>query len=134
MSVLKTTRSGFVNYIKDQYTTLKETTDRIFATIVQARWIYNSPDADFNKAYTSIRDAFVRVFAEHDSLAVQQTLFEMGKEAIRVCPVIDEIDLVLPNQHRLLANLQPFGMDNTNEIFVATSEPYGKICGTIRRS
>jgi urate oxidase len=133
MTVLKTTRSGFVNYIKDQYTTLKETTDRIFATIVQATWTYNTPDCDYNKAYSSIRDAFVRVFAEHNSLAAQQTLFAMGEEALRVCSVVDEVDLVLPNQHRLLANLQPFGMENANEIFVATSEPFGKICGTIRR-
>src|SRR4051812_45051189 len=28
MTVLKTTKSGFVNFIKDEYTTLKETTDR----------------------------------------------------------------------------------------------------------
>jgi urate oxidase len=133
MCVLKTTRSGFVNYIKDQYTTLKETTDRIFATIVQATWNYTTPDADFNACYASIRDAFVRVFAEHDSLAVQQTLFAMGEEALRVCKQIDEISLVMPNQHRIPVNLQPFGLENANEIFVPTSEPYGKICGTIRR-
>src|SRR4051794_40834032 len=44
MTVLKTTKSGFVNYIRDQYTTLKETTDRIFATIVDATWTYNVLD------------------------------------------------------------------------------------------
>ena len=120
-------------YIKDQYTTLKETTDRIFATIVQATWAYNTLDTDYNAAYTSIRDAFIRVFAEHDSLAVQQTLYAMGEAALNACEVIDEVDLVLPNQHRLLINLQPFGMENKNEIFVPTTEPFGKICGTIRR-
>jgi urate oxidase len=134
MTVLKTTKSGFVNYIKDEYTTLKETTDRIFATIVDATWSYNALDADFNACYTSIRNAMIRVFAQHDSLAVQQTLYAMGEAALSVCRQIDEIDLVMPNQHRLLVNLQPFGMENPNEIFVPTTEPYGKICGTIRRS
>jgi urate oxidase len=38
--VLKTTKSGFVGYIKDPLTTLKETTDRIFATAVKATWKY----------------------------------------------------------------------------------------------
>jgi urate oxidase len=133
MSVLKTAKSGFVGYIKDEFTTLKETTDRIFATIVQATWSYNSLDADFNGAYALIRDAFVRVFAEHGSLAVQQTLYAMGEEALRACEDIDVVDLVLPNQHRLLVNLQPFGLENQNEIFVPTTEPYGKICGTVRR-
>lgn len=134
MTVLKTTKSGFVNYIKDEYTTLKETTDRIFATTVDATWAYNALDVDFNACYTSIRNAMIRVFAEHDSLAVQQTLYAMGEAALSVCGQIDEIDLVMPNQHRLLVNLQPFGMENLNEIFVPTTEPYGKICGTIRRS
>jgi urate oxidase len=134
MMVLKTTKSGFVGYIKDKYTTLKETTDRIFATAVDATWNFTNVSADFNRAYDSIRGAMVRVFAEHDSLAVQQTLYAMGEAALAACDVIDEISLTMPNQHRLLVNLQPFGMENQNEIFVATSEPYGLIAGTIRRS
>jgi urate oxidase len=133
LAVLKTTRSGFVNYIKDQYTTLKETTDRIFATTVESTWTYTSSDADFNGCYQSIRDAFVNVFAAHDSLAVQQTLFAMGEAALAACSQIDEISLVMPNQHHLLINLEPFGMKNPNEIFVPTTEPYGKIAGTLRR-
>jgi urate oxidase len=39
----------------------------------------------------------------------------------------------MPNQHRLLANLEPFGMKNENEVFVNTSEPFGLIKGTIVR-
>jgi urate oxidase len=39
----------------------------------------------------------------------------------------------MPNQHRLLMNLEPFGLSNPNEIFVPTSEPYGLIKGTLRR-
>jgi urate oxidase len=37
--VLKTTKSGFVGYIKDQYTTLPETTDRILATSIKANFV-----------------------------------------------------------------------------------------------
>jgi urate oxidase len=133
MNVLKTTRSGFTGYIKDQYTTLKETADRIFATVLEGSWNYRSDQVDWNRCYHSIRDALIRVFAEHDSLAVQQTLFAMGEAALQACADIDQIDLAMPNQHRLLANLQPFGMENANEIFVPTSEPFGYICGTIRR-
>jgi len=35
--VLKSTGSEFTGYIKDRYTTLQETTDRILATAVTAR-------------------------------------------------------------------------------------------------
>ncbi|HEX3358788.1 MAG TPA: urate oxidase [Tepidisphaeraceae bacterium] len=133
LAVLKTTRSGFVNYIKDQYTTLKETTDRIFATTVNATWNFPSADAGFNGCHKTIRDAIVNVFAAHDSLAVQQTLYAMGEAALAACKEIDEISFVMPNQHHLLINLQPFGMENSNEIFVPTTEPFGMIAGTIRR-
>jgi urate oxidase len=39
----------------------------------------------------------------------------------------------MPNKHHIPANLEPFGMDNKNEIFIATDEPYGYITGTVTR-
>jgi urate oxidase len=132
--VLKTTKSGFVGFIKDKYTTLRETTDRIFATSVTADWTYANADADeWNAYHDAVRSTFLRVFAEHDSLAVQQTLYAMGEAALDACSAIEEIAITMPNQHRLLVNLQPFGMENPNEIFVPTDEPYGIISGTIAR-
>jgi len=38
MSVLKTTQSGYEGYLKDKYTVLKETKDRIMATTVTSTW------------------------------------------------------------------------------------------------
>ena len=133
MVVLKTTHSGFVGYIRDEYTTLKETTDRIFATSVQANWLYNQQEVEWNESFQSVRQALIETFAEHDSLSVQQTLYSMGEAALAACPSMEEMTLVMPNQHRILVNLEPFGMENKNEIFVTTSEPFGLISGTIRR-
>jgi urate oxidase len=133
MVVLKTTKSGFVGYIRDEYTTLKETTDRIFATSVQASWLYNQQEVEWNESFQSVRQAMIDTFAQHDSLSVQQTLYAMGEAALAACPSMEEISLTMPNQHRILVNLEPFGMENKNEIFVATSEPFGLISGTIRR-
>ena len=133
LSVLKTTGSGFVGYIKDEFTTLKETTDRIFATNVDASWHYTSNEVDWNAAFDSIRRALMETFATHDSLAVQQTLYAMGEAALNACSDINEIKLDMPNQHRLLVNLEPFGMENPNEIFVPTNAPFGFIRGTVTR-
>jgi urate oxidase len=44
-----------------------------------------------------------------------------------------DITLTLPNRHHLLVDLKPFGLDNPNEIFVATDQPFGLIEATIRR-
>ena len=57
----------------------------------------------------------------------------MGEELLSRLPQIVSVSLTMPNQHRLLVNLGPFGLDNPNEIFVATSEPYGLIKGTVAR-
>jgi urate oxidase len=39
----------------------------------------------------------------------------------------------MPNQHRILFNLEPFGLKNENDIFVPTDEPYGLITGVVER-
>ena len=75
----------------------------------------------------------VRIFADHDSLSVQQTLYAMGGAALERCALISEISLVMPNQHHLLADLSAFGLQNDNEVFVGTSEPFGHIEATITR-
>jgi urate oxidase len=130
--VLKTTDSAFAGFPRDPFTTLPETSDRILATAVTASWRYGSPSADFS-ARDRIRTALVETFAAHDSRSVQHTLYAMGEAALAACADLFEITLSLPNRHHLLVDLTPFGLDNPNEIFVATDQPYGLIEATIRR-
>lgn len=132
--VLKTTASEFSGFVRDTYTTLADATDRIFATTIDARWPYKKDSLDFNANYEKIRRSMLDVFARHHSLSVQQTLYEMGEEALKVSNEIDEISISMPNQHRIPFNLQPFGLENKNEIFVPIDEPFGLIQGTIRRA
>ena len=75
----------------------------------------------------------METFARHKSLAVQQTLHALGTAALEACGAIEQITLGMPNKHHLLVNLQPFGLENKNEIFVPTDEPFGLIEGTLRR-
>lgn len=132
--VLKTTDSAFVDFVRDRFTTLPDTDDRIFATVVAAEWNYPTAGADWDLCYRTIRQSLLDVFATHKSLGVQQTLFAMGEAALEVCPAIDEIRLTMPNKHRIPFNLKPFGLDNPNEVFMPTDEPHGLISGTMRRS
>jgi urate oxidase len=131
--ILKTTDSGFENYIKDQYTTLRETADRILATNCEISWQYSSHGLDFTPVYNSIRDTLLKSFADHKSLSVQHTLYAMGEEVLKKFSEVEEISLIMPNKHHILFNLSQFGMDNNNEIFIATDEPFGHITGTITR-
>ena len=131
--VLKTTNSAFKGFVSDRYRTLKDADDRIFATSVTATWDFEVSQADFLSVYDRIRKAMLEVFATHTSLAVQETMYEMGNAALAAAPEISRISLRLPNKHRLPINLVPFGLENNNEIFVWTDEPYGEISATIER-
>jgi len=131
--LLKTTDSGFENYIRDRYTTLKETSDRIFSTQCDINWEYEMPPSDSGQLYQAIRENLLHTFATHKSLSVQHTLYAMGEEVLKAFPGVKEITLKMPNKHHILFNLQQFGMDNNNEIFIATDEPYGYITGTVTR-
>lgn len=131
--VLKTTDSAFAGFPRDEYTTLPESADRILATSITAAWTYQPGTTAFG-AREAIRSAMLEAFAGHDSRSVQHTLAAMGDAALRASPDVTEITLTLPNRHHVLVDLTPFGLDNPNEIFVATAEPYGVIEATVRRS
>ena len=133
LSILKTTKSGFSDFYEDDYTTLKNTDDRILCTTLEAQWKYKSLKADFTIEREVIRQSLLDTFAAHDSLSVQHTLFAMGNAALNATKAINDIDISMPNKHNLLVNLEPFGLENDNEIFVATDDPFGVIEGTVSR-
>ncbi|MGH7562439.1 MAG: factor-independent urate hydroxylase [Gemmatimonadales bacterium] len=134
LALLKTTGSGFEGFLRDDYTTLRETADRIFATEVSAVWRYAPAPADWNAAWAGARQALLDVFAREYSRSVQETLYAMGAAALEACREIRDIRLVLPNQHHLVVDLSPFGLTNRDEIFVATREPYGRIEAVVERT
>ena len=131
--ILKTTDSGFENYIHDKYTTLKETSDRIFATNCEAGWLYKEAPKDSTTVFQDIRTILISVFANHKSLSVQHTLYAMAEKVLQTFSIVREISLKMPNKHHIPFNLQQFGMNNENEIFIATDEPYGYITATVTR-
>jgi urate oxidase len=133
LNLVKTTDSEFWGFVRDEYTTLPDAKDRIFGTSVSARWSYSAEKPDYQTSYRTMRNIILEVFATHKSLGVQHTMHEMGQVALERLPEIDEITITMPNKHRILFNLQPFGLENKNEIFVVTDEPYGLISATIKR-
>jgi urate oxidase len=126
--VLKTTHSEFHGFPRDRFTTLQETTDRVLATEVSARWRHPG-DADWAAARGALLDAF----AGHHSLSLQQTLYAMGEAVLDACPTVAEVRLSMPNKHHFAVDLSPFGLDNPNEVFHADDRPYGLIEASVVR-
>jgi urate oxidase len=130
--MLKTTDSAFSGFPRDEYTTLPETEERILAISMTAAWTYRRGVTDF-AARERMRTALVETFALHDSRSLQHTLYAMAEAALATCPDATEITLTLANRHHLLVDLTPFRVDNPNDVFVATDQPFGLIEGTVRR-
>jgi urate oxidase len=131
--LLKTTDSAFSGFPRDEYTTLPETEDRILAISMTAAWTYRRGVTDFS-ARERLRTALVETFALHNSRSLQHTLYAMGEAALARCADANEITLTAANRHHLLVDLTPFTLDNPNEVFVATDQPFGVIEATIRRA
>jgi urate oxidase len=135
--VLKSTGSEFSGFLVDELTTLPETHDRVLATALTARWTYADAavldGVDWAVAYAGIRSVLLQRFADLHSLALQQSLWEMGRGVLEAHPDVTSIELVAPNIHHIAADLSPFGLDNPGEVFHVTDRPYGLIEVTVQR-
>jgi urate oxidase len=125
--LLKSTGSEFHGFLKDEFTTLPETTDRIMATSLVAKWRFSTVDVDWETTYATVKAIVVREFATLHSLALQQTLWYIGKAVLEEVPEIVEMRLSAPNKHHFDYDLGQFGIENDHEVFIAADRPYGLI-------
>jgi len=135
LAVMKTGRSAFRGFPRDDYTTLPEADDRIMATLLTASWRYGEAvhGANFDELFDAVGETILDAFADHDSASVQASIWVVGRAVLERHPEVDEIRMTLPNLHHWLVDLSPFGQPNEGEIFVATREPFGLIEATVRR-
>ena len=121
LTVLKSTGSAFYGFVRDEYTTLGETWDRILSTDVDATWKWKQC-ADlkavqelvpkFDGAWQSARDITLKLFAEDASASVQATMYKMSEKILEAVPEVDTVSYSLPNKHyfeigKFLTTLDP---------------------------
>jgi urate oxidase len=131
--ILKSTGSEFAGFLSDPYTVLEPTHDRVMATSLVAQWRFTTTEVDWEATYVGVKAQLTKQFAVVQSLALQQTLFEMGRAVLEAYPTIAEVRLSAPNRHHFVYDLSPFGVDNPNEVFHADDRPYGLIQATVAR-
>lgn len=130
---LKTTQSGWEDFWRDESTTLKDTADRLFATSMDASWLWSARPASYAQANQKVIDAALRVFATTYSPGVQNTMYLMGEAVLAAVPEVTEISMACPNKHYLPIDLSPFGRSFDGQVFTPTDEPHGQIECTIGR-
>lgn len=138
--VLKSTGSMFYGFVRDEFTTLPETRDRILSTDVDAAWTWKPlPDvatveakaAMFDKAWADARDITFTTFAEENSPSVQSTMYIMCEKILAAAPETQSASYALPNKHYFEIDLSwHMGIKNTGkdaEVYAPQSGPNGLI-------
>jgi len=134
LTLLRTRGSAFSGFLRDEFTVLVETEDRIMATEAAADWTYGEDDQpSYDDVRAAARVALIDTFSNHPSASVQHTLYAMGEAVIDACPDIDAVRLRMPNKHHIPVDLSAVGLTNDRAVFVATDRPFGVIEGEVRR-
>lgn len=147
LTVLKSTGSAFHGYVKDEFTTLKETWDRILSTDIDCSWRWKAFSnlaavqaevAIFDKAWEDARTITIETFATDDSASVQNTMYKMGEQILETVPGVEAVSYSLPNKHYFEIDLSWYkGTKNTGkdaEVYAPQSGPNGLIKCEISRS
>ena len=130
---LKATQSGWANYVKDPYTTIPETQDRIAATAMEATWRWARDPADFAAANARVLDTMLAVFATTYSHSVHDSLYRMAWRPWRPCRSSTRSASPVPTSTTCPSTSPPFGLSADNRVFTATDEPHGQIECTVGR-
>jgi len=149
LQVMKTTQSGFEGFIRDQFTTLAETRDRVVCTKIQCSWVFTNPEANwkslkgpkgFTHIYKEIKQICLNVFAGNPvtgsySASVQQTIYQIGEAIIEKFADVEKVSFVLPNIHYYYVDFNQFKVDlqNKGEVFHTFDGAAGHIEGTVER-
>ena len=132
--LLNSTDSEFKGFLKDEFTTLAETDDRILATSLVATWRHAGSRCRLERVVRRGPALLLETFAGTYSRALQETLYAMGTAVLEAHPGIAEISFAAPNKHHFLVDFSGFdvpGLTNDGEVFHAADRPYGLIEATV---
>ncbi|KAM7192788.1 uricase [Naviculisporaceae sp. PSN 640] len=146
LTVLKSTGSAFHGFVRDEYTTLGETWDRILSTDVDCTWSWKRFASvaaveegveRFNRAWEATRNITMKVFAEDESASVQATMYKMCEQILAAESEVELTSYSLPNKHYFEIDLSWHkGLKNTGkdaEVYAPQSGPNGLIKCEVRR-
>ncbi|KAK5994573.1 Uricase [Cladobotryum mycophilum] len=147
LTVLKSTGSAFHSFVRDEFTTLPETWDRILSTDVDAGWKWKTFEnvkevqnaaPKFDHAWKSARDITLKLFCEDESASVQNTMYKMCEQILAAVPETEVITYSLPNKHFFELDLSWYkGLKNTGkdaEVYVPQTSPNGLIKCEVARA
>ena len=129
LRLLKITGSSFVQFARDEYTTLAESVDRPLFIHLDVHWRH--VDRSRRVASTAVRDSVTETFDDFNSRSIQHLVHEMGTRLLEQHTGIAEVSFEA--QNRLWDTAQVSGDDERVKVYTDPRPPYGMIGLTLRR-
>jgi urate oxidase / 2-oxo-4-hydroxy-4-carboxy-5-ureidoimidazoline decarboxylase len=133
MELLKVEGSAFTRFVRDEYTTLPERSDRPLFIGLDVHWTYGDPlDAlgETPQRYVAgeqARDVCAAVFDDLVSESIQQLVHEMGKRLLERYPQLRSVEFAARNMTR-----DPY--EDDRKVFVPPFPAFGTITLKLTRS
>ena len=133
LELLKVEGSAFTRFVRDEYTTLPERSDRPLFIRMDVHWSYDDPLDALGEtparyvAGEQARDVCAAVFDALVSESIQQLVHEMGKRLLERYPPLRSVEFVARNMTR-----DPYGDDR--KVFVPPFPAFGTITLKMTRS
>ena len=92
--------SAFRGFVRDEYTTLPDLTDRPLHMWLDLEWRYVDPSAAFNEGRTAahVWRTVLDVFQSFESGSIQQLIYQLGTKLLAELPTIAEVHLEAQNR------------------------------------
>jgi urate oxidase / 2-oxo-4-hydroxy-4-carboxy-5-ureidoimidazoline decarboxylase len=133
IELLKVKGSAFTHFVRDEYTTLPERSDRPLFIRLDVHWTPRYPGdslGDVPERYVAgeqVHDVCAAVFDDLVSESIQQLVHAMGERLLERYPQLGSVELAAANMTR-----DPH--DDERKVFVPPFPAFGTITLTMRRS
>jgi urate oxidase len=99
-----------------------------------AVWTYSGSEVAYGPCWHGVRQLIVDTFVQHRSGSAQHLLHAVAEAILASFDEIRETDLSMTARQWPLVNLEPFGMENRNEVFAPAAEPETVLRAVLKRA
>lgn len=134
LRLLKTTGSAFSGFLREDYSTMADIVDRVFAPVIDLRWDWSADETATDRVRAQVRTTVVEEFAGHDdSASAQHSSYVVCAALLAAYPGIDSLRIDWPGRLHHLVDLTPFGRDNPGMVYVPSDETPGFVTAQVSR-
>lgn len=129
LRLIKVKGSGFAGFVRDEYTTLPETSDRPLFIFLDIHWKYKNPADgldDTRNSYVDaeqIRDIAATVFHENNSPSIQYLIYLIGLRILKNFSQLEEVSF--ESNNRTWETIVETVDEGPGSVFTEPRPPYG---------